>query len=460
MIFTLLVMNSIGHNFHGIWRHPRSRSREYATFDLWTELAKRAEQAKIDAFFFTDILGLQGEFNGSRDVIFEQAVNVPVGDCSMLIPALARETSDIGFLYTSSVIQHHPFVFARMASTLDHLSGGRIGWNIVTSANQSAFRNLGLPGNLSHEERYAWAKEYVDVAYKLWEGSWDLDAIVNDPGRGRYVDPRKIHNINHVGERYTVEGFNLMEPSPQRVPVLAQAGGSPAGIDFAGTHAEIMFLSASTPKSIAAQVSAVRAKARQHRRHDDDIKFLLGMMVVVGSTDEEAKRKLAELEEYRSPEAQTAYFSSLSGLDLGLYDPDTPLEDLIDQIPGIRGAFSALINGWPQGSKPTVRDFLTSLPRMQTLAGSPERIMKRLTELQDAGVDGIQLMNALLPETYDEFFDHVVPMLQERGLMQRAYRPGTLREKLFDNDDPHLSERHPARRYPRYVLLRLGPIPT
>jgi long-chain alkane monooxygenase len=444
MIFTLLVMSSIGHNFHGIWRHPRARNREYNTLDLWTDLAKKAEQAKIDAFFFTDVLGIQGEFNGSRDVIFEQAMNVPIADCGMLLSALARETEDIGFLYTSSVIQHHPFVFARMASTLDHLSNGRIGWNIVTSANERAFRNLGLPGNLSHEDRYAWADEYVDVMYKLWEGSWDVDAIKDNPGDGVYADPRKVHDIMHVGKRYRVEGFNLMEPSPQRTPVLAQAGGSPAGLDFASSHAELMFLSASTPDAIAAQVGTVRSKARDRGRRDSDIKFLLGMMVIVGSTDEEAKRKWADLEEYRSTEAQTAYFSSLSGLDLGLYDPDTLLEDLVDEIPGIRGAFGALISGWPAGSKPNIRDFLTAVPRMQTLAGSPERIAGRLLELQSAGVDGVQIMNALLPETYDEFFEHVVPVLQDKGIMQRDYRPGTLRQKLFDTDNPHISERHPA----------------
>ncbi|WP_245835911.1 NtaA/DmoA family FMN-dependent monooxygenase [Mycobacterium rhizamassiliense] len=444
LIVTLLVMNAIGHNFHGIWRHPGARTREFNTLDLWVDLAKKAEQAKIDAFFFTDLLGIQGEFNGSRDVIFEQAMNVPIGDCSMLLPAIAHATTDIGLMYTSSVIQHHPFVFARMASTLDHLSNGRVGWNIVTSANEKAFRNLSLPGNLSHEDRYAWADEYVDVMYKLWEGSWDVDAVKNDPTNGVYANPRKVHDINHIGERYQVEGFNLMQPSPQRVPVLAQAGGSPAGLEFASRHAELMFLSASTPEAIAAQVGTVRGSARQYGRHDSDIKFLLGMMVIVGSTDEEAKRKWSELEEFRSPEAQTAYFSSLSGLDLGLYDPETLLEDLVDHIPGIRGAFNALINGWPAGSKPTVRDFLTSLPRMQTLAGTPERIAARLIELQNAGVDGVQLMNALLPETYDDFFEYVVPVLQDKGIMQSDYRAGTLRQKLFDTENPHIAERHPA----------------
>lgn len=446
LIFTLLVMDSIGHNFHGIWRHPRSKNREFKKFDLWIDLAKRAEQAKVDAFFFTDVIGVQGEYNGSRDVIFEQAMNVPIGDCTMVIPAMARETSDLGFLYTSSVIQHHPFVFARAVSTLDHLSDGRIGWNIVTSANERAFRNLGLPGNLSHEDRYAWAQEYVDVTYKLWEGSWDIDAIVDDPAQGIYADPAKVHDINHVGKRYSVEGFNLMEPSPQRTPVLAQAGGSPAGLEFASGQAELMFLSAMSLETIAQQVDTVRGLARERGRRDGDILFLQGMMFIVGSTDEEAVRKWGELEEFRSQEAQTAYFSSLSGMDLGRYDPSTPLEDILDEIPGIRGAFLSMINAWPKGTRPTVKDFLSSLSLPQMVVGSPETIARRLEEYQTAGVDGVQVMNALMPESYEDFFDHVVPVLQDRGLMQKEYQPGTLRQKLFGGG-PNISDRHPAYGY-------------
>ncbi|WP_319436857.1 LLM class flavin-dependent oxidoreductase [Mycobacterium sp. RTGN5] len=446
MIFTLLVMDSIGHNFHGIWRHPDARNREFKNFGLWVDLAIKAEHAKIDAFFFTDVIGVHGEYNGSRDVIFEMAMNVPIADCTMVIPAMAHQTTDIGFLYTSSVIQHHPFVFARAASTLDHLSNGRIGWNIVTSANERAFRNLGLPGNLSHEERYAWADEYVDVAYKLWEGSWDVDAIVNDAAADRYADPAKVHDINHQGKRYSVEGFNLMEPSPQRTPVLAQAGGSPAGLEFASCHAELMFLSAMSLETIAQQIDTVQGLARQRGRSDGDILFLQGMMFVTGSTDEEAYRKWGELEEFRSQEAQTAYFSSLSGMDLGRYDPATPLEDIIDEIPGIRGAFLSMINAWPAGAKPTVKDFLTSLSLPQMVVGSPETIADRLLEYQAAGVDGVQIMNALMPQSYEEFFEHVVPVLQARGLMQTEYLPGTLREKLFGGG-PNISERHPAYGY-------------
>lgn len=446
MIFTLLVMDSIGHNFHGSWRHPDAGNRKYKGFDMWVDLAKKAEQAKVDAFFFTDLMGVQGEYNGSRDVVFEMAMNVPIADCTMLIPALAHQTQDLGFLYTSSVISHHPFVFSRAASTLDHLSNGRIGWNIVTSANEKAFRNLGLPGNLSHDDRYAWAEEYVDVTYKLWEGSWDVDAIVNDPAKGVYADPSKVHDINHRGPRYSVEGFNLMEPSPQRTPVLAQAGGSPAGLDFASRHAELMFLSAYSLETIAQQVGTVRDLARANGREDGDILFLQGMMFVIGSNDEEAYRKWGELEEWRSPEAQTAYFSSLSGMDLGRFDPATPLEDIIDEIPGIQGAFLAVINAWPAGSKPTVRDFLTSLSLPQMVVGAPETIAARLLEYQGAGVDGVQVMNALLPNSYDEFFEHLVPVLQDKGIMQREYEPGTLREKLFGRS-ADVSPRHPAHGY-------------
>ncbi|OBK95318.1 monooxygenase [Mycobacterium asiaticum] len=447
MIFTLLVMDSIGHNFHGIWRHPRARNREFKGFDLWVDLAKKAERAKIDAFFFTDVIGVQGEYKGSRDVIFEMAMNVPIGDCTMLIPAMARETADIGFLYTSSVISHHPFVFARAISTLDHLTNGRVGWNIVTSANERAFRNLGLPGNLSHDERYAWADEYVDVTYKLWEGSWDLDSIVDDPSAGVYADPAKVHDINHEGKRYSVEGFNLMEPSPQRTPVLAQAGGSPAGLEFASSHAELMFLSAMSLETITAQIDTVRGLARERGRWDGDIKFLQAMMFIVGSTDEEALRKWGELEEFRSQEAQTAYFSSLSGIDLGRYDASTPLEDILDEIPGIRGAFISMINAWPEGAKPTIKDFLSSLSLPQMVVGSPETIAARLVAYQAAGVDGVQVMNALLPESYEEFFEYVVPVLQDKGLMQKEYSPGTLREKLFDAPTADISQRHPAYGY-------------
>lgn len=167
-------------------------------------------------------------------------------------------------------------------------------------------------------------------------------------------------------------------------------------------------------------------------------------MFVVGSTDEEAYRLWQDLEAYRSQEGQIAYFAGLSGTDLGRYDPSTPLEDLLDEIPGIQGAFRALITAWPAGSKPTINDFLTTMSLPQMVVGSPETIATRLSEFQAAGVDGVQIMNILMPQSYDEFFDHVVPVLQDKGLMQKEYRLGTLRQKLFDTDTAEISQHHPA----------------
>ncbi len=251
-----------------------------------------------------------------------------------------------------------------------------------------------------------------------------------------------------------------MEPSPQRTPVLAQAGGSPAGLDFAAAHAELMFLSAYSPETIAQQVGSVRELARaKGGRRDGDILFLQGgLMFVVGSTDEEAFRMWGgELEEWRSPEAQTAYFSSLSGMDLGRYDPATPLEDIIAEIPGIQGAFLSMINAWPAGSKPTVKDFLTSmsLPQM-VVGGSPETIVARLREFQAAGgVDGVQVMNILMPQSYDEFFEHLVPVLQREGADADRVPAGNVAGEAVRRVNAGRLRTAPGPQVPRDVLHRM-----
>jgi alkanesulfonate monooxygenase SsuD/methylene tetrahydromethanopterin reductase-like flavin-dependent oxidoreductase (luciferase family) len=198
------------------------------------------------------------------------------------------------------------------------------------------------------------------------------------------------------------------------------------------------------PSTIFGRAGSSFCAAREHGRRDDDILFLQGLMFVVGSTDDEAYRKWQELEEYRSQEGQIAYFAGLSGTDLGRYDPQTPLEDLLDDMPGIQGAFRSVINAWPAGAKPTIHDFLTTMSLPQIVVGSPETIAARLAEYQAAGVDGVQIMNILMPQSDDEFFEHVVPVLQAKGLLQKEYLPGTLRQKLFDADTPDISERHPA----------------
>ncbi|MCE7796714.1 NtaA/DmoA family FMN-dependent monooxygenase [Sphingobium sufflavum] len=451
MIFTLAVMDSVGHNFQGSWRHPDSRSSEYKKLDLWTHLVRKAEAAKIDAIFFTDQLGMTGTCNGSEDIVLEMAVTVPLGEPSMLISALAQATKNIGLTWTSSIIQHPPFTFARMVSTLDHISDGRVGWNIVTSTNDRAYRAFGFSGVPSHEERYGRADEYLEVVYKLWEESWEDGAVLADRERGIYTDPRKVHSISHHGPRFDVDGYHLMEPSPQRSPVLMQAGGSPIGLDFASRHAEVMFLAAMSPEGAAKQINAVRDLARGYGRTADDILFLQGLSFVIGSTEDEAARKLEEWEGWRSAEGQIAYWTGLTGLDLGQFDPQTRLEDLVDTIPGIRGAFISAINAAPPGVKPTVLNFLTTAFKPHTIAGTPDMIADKIEAFQAVGVDGIQIMSVVMPGSYEEFFEHAVPVLQKRGLMQQDYARGTLREKLFAGRGAHLTATHPAARCRRYT---------
>jgi FMN-dependent oxidoreductase (nitrilotriacetate monooxygenase family) len=205
-----------------MWRHPKSRSLEYNSLDLWVEMAEIAERGRFDAIFMADVFGLYGEFRGSWDAIAEHAVQFPVSDPSVLISAMAYATEHLGFVYTNSVLQQHPFAFARAASTLDHLTRGRIGWNVVTSVSRNGSRSMGLPTIVDHDERYRWAAEYLEVTYKLWEGSWEDGAVVQDRATGVMSDPRKIHKINHEGERYRVEGPHLVEPSPQRTPTLSR----------------------------------------------------------------------------------------------------------------------------------------------------------------------------------------------------------------------------------------------
>jgi long-chain alkane monooxygenase len=446
MIVTLAVMNTVGHNFHGSWRHPSSRAPEYKKLDLWLDLVRKAEAAKIDAMFFTDQLGMSGSCNGSQDVVFEQAVTIPNGDPAALVSAMAAVTENIGLTWTSSIIQSPPFSFARTISTLDHLSDGRVGWNIVTSTNDNAYRAYGFEGVPSHEERYARADEYMEVMYKLWEGSWEDGAVLADRERGIYADPRKVHAISHRGQRFAVEGYALMEPSPQRTPLLIQAGGSAIGLDFASRHAEVMFLAAMSPDGAAKQINAVRELAVKHGRGPDDVRFLQAKSFIIGSTDEEAARKAREWEEWRSDEGQYAYSTGITGMDLGQFDPQTPLEDLVEVIPGIRGAFISAINAAPPGVKPTIRDFFQKLSA-NVLAGTPETIASDMEAYQAAGVDGFQIMNVVMPGSYEEFFEHAVPVLQQRGLMQRDYAPGTLREKLFPGRGPHLPPTHSGARY-------------
>lgn len=441
--FAAFVMNTTGHIIQGTWRRPTARQADFNDLDHWVNLAKTLERGKFDAIFFADVVGLYAPYRGDERKYFEAGLQVPSNDPSVLASAIAYATEHLGIAFTASILQEHPFNFARRISTLDHATKGRIAWNIVTNYLPNASRNFGLEGLTKHDERYAWADEYVDVTYKLWEGSWEEDALLQDAETGVHADYDKVHRINHVGPRYQVEGPHLVTPSPQRTPLLFQAGASEAGRTFAAKNAEAVFVQAPTPAAAARDTADIRDRAVAHGRQRDDLKFFQGLLVVPGSTEEEAKRKAAELDEWIDYDAQLSHMSGAVGIDFGHEDLDTPVGEIrTEGVQSIVGWINDLVTDRP----PTLRDVAHFTATNNRIVGTPEQIADALEVWQAAGIDGINLVNAEIPTSYEEFVDHVIPVLQERGLAQKEYADGTLRHKLFGRGD-RLPERHQAARY-------------
>jgi FMN-dependent oxidoreductase (nitrilotriacetate monooxygenase family) len=235
-------MNCVGHIQHGLWTHPRDRSTAYNTIEYWQHLARTAERGLFDGIFLADIVGVYDVYKGSPDPSLANAVQVPVNDPLLVVPIMAAATKHIGFGVTANLTYETPYLFARRMSTLDHLTGGRVGWNIVTGYLDSAARAMGFKAQREHDNRYDVADEFMEVVYKLWEGSWERDAVVQDRERRLYARPDKVHRVQHAGRHYNVDAIHLSEPSPQRTPVLYQAGASARGKDFAASHAECVFL--------------------------------------------------------------------------------------------------------------------------------------------------------------------------------------------------------------------------
>ena len=438
------TMNSVGHLSPGLWRHPRDESRRYLDLDYWTGLAQTLERGLIDAVFLADVLGVYDVYGGSRDAALRGGVQVPVNDPLQVIPAMAAATEHLGFGVTASVSFEHPYPFARRMSTLDHLTRGRIGWNVVTSYLNSGALNLGVSGQEAHDRRYEIAEEYLEVAYKLWERSWDDDAVVADAETGVYAHPDRVHPIEHEGEFFRVPGIHLSEPSPQRTPFLFQAGASPRGVAFAARHAENVFVAAPSKKVLAAQVAALREAVGEAGRDPDAVAVINQQTVIVAETDAEAQRRLDEYLAVASPEGALTLMSGWTGIDFSRLDPDAVLRDQeSNAIQSVVRAFSAADpeRAW------TVRE-IAEYARIggdgPVIAGSAETVADALEEWVDqTGVGGFNLAAAAVPETFEGVVDLLVPELQRRGRYQTAYRPGTLREKLGATG-PRIAATHPA----------------
>ncbi|BCG25828.1 N5,N10-methylene tetrahydromethanopterin reductase [Pseudomonas tohonis] len=443
------AMNTVGHLSPGLWRHPRDQARRYTDLHYWIELARTLERGKIDGLFIADVLGVYDVYHGGPEHALQHAAQVPANDPLQLVPAMAAATEHLGFGVTASVSFEHPYPFARRMSTLDHLTRGRAGWNIVTSYLESGARNIGLKQQLNHEQRYALAAEYLEVCYKLWEASWEDDAVVADAERGVYADPAKVHPIAHKGAHFEVPGFHLSEPSPQRTPVLYQAGASSRGKAFAAGNAECVFVAAPTRHILRNQVADLRRQAEAHGRKGSDLLVFNQLTVIVAPTDAEAQARLREYREYASQDGALTLMSGWTGIDFGQYAPDQVLRQV--ESNAIQSAVDAFTAADPSRTWTTaeIADYCALGGDGPLLVGSPQSVADELQAwVEETDVDGFNLSSIVAPETFVDIVDLLVPELQARGLFKRDYEAGSLRHKLFGQGD-RLAEPHPAARLRR-----------
>jgi FMN-dependent oxidoreductase (nitrilotriacetate monooxygenase family) len=376
-----------------------------------------------------------------------EAAQVPVNDPLQLVPAMAAVTRHLGFGITASISFEHPYPFARRMTTLDHLTKGRAGWNIVTSYLDSGARNLGQTRQVTHDNRYDLADEYLEVCYKLWEGSWEDGAVLRDRTSGVYADPAKVHEIGHRGEYFTVPGIHLSEPSPQRTPVLYQAGASNRGRRFATDHAECIFVAAPSRKILKNYVADIRRRLAEAGRDPGGVLILNQQTVIVAETDGEALRRLQEYRGYASLDGALALMSGWTGIDLGKYAPDQLLRHI--ESNAMQSVVEAFSSADPDRSW-TIREIAEYCAiggDGPVLVGSAAKVADALQEwVDETDVDGFNLSYVVTPETFIDVADLLVPELQRRGAYKRDYAQGTLREKLFAKG-PRLGTEHRAGRH-------------
>jgi FMN-dependent oxidoreductase (nitrilotriacetate monooxygenase family) len=433
-------MNCVGHINHGLWTHPRDRSVDYRRLPYWTDLARTLERGLFDGLFLADIVGVYDVYQHNVDLTLRESIQLPVNDPLLLVSAMAAVTEHLGFGVTVNLSYEEPYLLARRFSTLDHLTQGRIGWNIVTGYLDSAARAMGRSEQLAHDERYERADEYMEVLYKLWEGSWEADAVRRDRTARVYADPAKVHRVRHAGRYYNVDGYHLAEPSPQRTPVLFQAGSSARGQRFAARHAECVFISPPSRKAARDTVHALREQLVLAGRRPDDVKVFAGTAVVTAKNEREAREKYADYLRYASREAGLAHFAASTGIDYSQYDLDAP----VDYAPGnaIESATrTAKQHGW---TRRKLLEMFELGGRYPAIVGSAAQVADELQSwIDETGIDGFNLSRTVVPESYEDFIDLVVPELQNRGLYKTAYGDGTLRHRLFGDGD-QLPARHTA----------------
>ncbi|KAF2703623.1 Nitrilotriacetate monooxygenase component A/pristinamycin IIA synthase subunit A [Pleomassaria siparia CBS 279.74] len=405
LILNAFVEMCSGHQSPGLWRHPDDHSHEFNDIEHWVELAKLLEEAKFHGIFIADVLG-------SLDAAVRTGAQWPVNEPLAVVSAMAAATKSIGFGVTVSTTYEQPYHLARRLSTADHLTKGRLGWN--------------------HDERYAQAEEYVKVIYKLLESSWRDDAVVLDREKGIYTDPERVRKINHEGKYFTVPGPHICQPSPQRTPMLLQAGTSKAGKAFAAANAEAIFMSAHAPAVCAKNIAEIREMAKtQFGRDGNNIKVLALVTPILGRTEEEAQAKLAEYRKYASHEGALALFGGWTGMDLSKYGDDQELREVESNavVSTVQG-YARFSPGTSKWTKHTIADHVSLGGNGPIFVGTAAQVADSFQIwIDEAGVDGFNM-------SFKDIIELLLPELRSRGLFWDDYAVpgGTYRENFYEKE--------------------------
>jgi FMN-dependent oxidoreductase (nitrilotriacetate monooxygenase family) len=399
--------------------------------ELWQDMAVALERAKFDLIMLGDSLAVPGTYQGRMDAYLRYAEHAPFHDPSPLVAIMAAATRRIGLALTLSTTFYPPFLLARLMTTLDHLSRGRIAWNVVTSYKVEEALNFGYRELLDHDQRYDRADEYMELCAQLWS-SWAPDAVVMDTGTNTFADPAKVQTIDFQGDYYRSRGPLNATPSPQGQPVIIQAGTSERGQDFAARHAEAIIVARETTEEMKQFYDQFKARMRKFGRAPEACKIFFLAKPIIADTDEEAQQRADALYANAPVEAGLAALSTMIQTDLSAYDLDQPLPASLERR-AIQGIRSQLDRFYGAGETPTLREIATRKVSLDSapFIGAPERVADGLARTMEAvGGDGFAIRQGIWPGYVNPFVDQVIPLLQQRGVARTEYAGTMLRDHL------------------------------
>ncbi|WP_256758438.1 LLM class flavin-dependent oxidoreductase [Cohnella sp. WQ 127256] len=427
------IQHGVNSHAIGMWRHPKDKVNwDWKLPEYWQHMARTMERGLFDAMFIADELAPYNTYQGSSDACVKYGVQCPTHEPSTIVPIITTATERLGVGVTLSTAFEHPYSMARRLSSLDHLSAGRIAWNIVSSYSKSEWDAYGQEMTM-RTDRYDRMEEYVDLCCQLWD-SWEPDAIVADQASGIFADPDKVKVIDYDGKYFKSKGRHFCAPSPQGRPVFWQAGSSERGRDFAAQYSEAIFAVHPNVERMRQYTDDINVRLAKFGRPENSVVRIYGLQTVVGLSRGEAEEKYARIQEGILPEAALAWMSGHFGLDFSQYSPDEYVQNI--EVPGIQGLFESVI--YAKGGAPvTVREAALHYAQgmgMPIAVGTPADIADQMEHYMDeGGADGFMLIATNTPGCFEEFVDLVVPELQRRGRYRTSYPGITLRENLLND---------------------------